>query len=234
MTLANGGGGSNGHAGNGFLLGNGSLLANGHGVPASLLGSGGHHHGLGSNGSVALQAPASSIASVPSIGSKLTSVSLAPLLPLAPLAPTSAPATTASAATVLLASDSSVLRTAFTAGASPKPDPASLAAKSRKKCKSKVQPKTRTIKFHEYKVSRALLHRWADRRESQGPPSAQKGAGAASPASSASETSYELLLKQQQLFLQWQLEWQQKYPHIVMPPNAQVSCSTCMTCCVQD
>lgn len=48
----------------------------------------------------------------------------------------------------------------------------------------------------------------------QGPPNAQKtpvssstsGLGAAQPG----ETSYELLLQQQQLFLQWQLEWQHK------------------------
>lgn len=51
---------------------------------------------------------------------------------------------------------------------------------------------------------------------SQGPPNAQKtpvssstsGLGAAPPG----ETSYELLLQQQQLFLQWQLEWQHKVP----------------------
>lgn len=55
----------------------------------------------------------------------------------------------------------------------------------------------------------------------QGPPSAQK-LGNASAASCPSESSYELLLKQQQLFLQWQLEWQQKYPHIIMPSTAQV------------
>lgn len=49
---------------------------------------------------------------------------------------------------------------------------------------------------------------------SQGPPNAQKtsvssttsGLGSAPPG----ETSYELLLQQQQLFLQWQLEWQHK------------------------
>ncbi|XP_012223417.2 myocardin-related transcription factor A isoform X2 [Linepithema humile] len=77
--------------------------------------------------------------------------------------------------------------------------------KNRKKSKTKSQPKTRTIKFHEYK----------------GPPNAQKtpvssstsGLGAAQPG----ETSYELLLQQQQLFLQWQLEWQHKYPQIILP-----------------
>lgn len=63
--------------------------------------------------------------------------------------------------------------------------------KNRKKSKSKSQPKTRTIKFHEYK----------------GPPNAHKNT---SINSSPVETSYELLLQQQQLFLQWQLEWQHK------------------------
>lgn len=63
--------------------------------------------------------------------------------------------------------------------------------KNRKKSKSKSQTKTRTIKFHEYK----------------GPPSAHKSQILNA---NSAETSYELLLQQQQLFLQWQLEWQQK------------------------
>ncbi|GBM45148.1 MKL/myocardin-like protein 2 [Araneus ventricosus] len=67
----------------------------------------------------------------------------------------------------------------------------------RKKSKPKAPPKTRTIKFHEYK----------------GPPSAQKSQAS----QSLEETSYELLLQQQQLFLQWQLEMQQKYPQVILP-----------------
>ncbi|EGI66919.1 MKL/myocardin-like protein 2 [Acromyrmex echinatior] len=58
-------------------------------------------------------------------------------------------------------------------------------------------------------------------RSYRGPPNAQKapvssntsGLGGAQPG----ETSYELLLQQQQLFLQWQLEWQHKYPQIILP-----------------
>ncbi|XP_059479815.1 myocardin-related transcription factor A isoform X2 [Neocloeon triangulifer] len=69
--------------------------------------------------------------------------------------------------------------------------------KNRKKSKTKTQPKARTIKFHEYK----------------GPPNAQKSNNSPPPV----ETSYELLLQQQQLFLQWQLEWQHKYPQIILP-----------------
>ncbi|XP_076373075.1 uncharacterized protein LOC143257914 isoform X2 [Tachypleus tridentatus] len=72
--------------------------------------------------------------------------------------------------------------------------------KNRKKSKAKSQPKTRTIKFHEYK----------------GPPSGQKSHGTLLP---PVETSYGLLLQQQQLFLQWQLEWQQKYPQVLMSPS---------------
>nr|CAG4651753.1 EOG090X04KW [Triops cancriformis] len=72
--------------------------------------------------------------------------------------------------------------------------------KLRKKSKPKGQPKTRTIKFHEYK----------------GPPSAQK---VATSAISTNESSYDLLLQQQQLFLQWQLEWQHKYPQIILPAS---------------
>lgn len=62
--------------------------------------------------------------------------------------------------------------------------------KSKKRIKSKTTPKARVIKFHEY----------------TGPPSARKQS---SSNQSCPETSYQLLLKQQQLFLQWQLESQQ-------------------------
>ncbi|XP_071447296.1 myocardin-related transcription factor A [Hetaerina americana] len=76
----------------------------------------------------------------------------------------------------------------------------SSSSKNRKKSKTKSQPKTRTIKFHEYK----------------GPPNAQRNSSSlVSPPHV--ETSYELLLQQQQLFLQWQLEWQHKYPQIILP-----------------
>ncbi|KAK3930059.1 Myocardin-related transcription factor B [Frankliniella fusca] len=70
--------------------------------------------------------------------------------------------------------------------------------KNRKKSKNKAQPKTRTIKFHEYK----------------GPPNAHKTSLLSS---SPVETSYELLLQQQQLLLQCQLDWLHKYPQIILP-----------------
>lgn len=73
--------------------------------------------------------------------------------------------------------------------------------RNRKKSKQKCPPKPRTIKFHEYK----------------GPPNAQKPPAASQ---ASVETSYELLLQQQQLFLQWQLEWQHKYPQIILPAKA--------------
>ncbi|RZF36750.1 hypothetical protein LSTR_LSTR005063, partial [Laodelphax striatellus] len=72
---------------------------------------------------------------------------------------------------------------------SARPAPPPGKDKNRKKSKTKTQPKARTIKFHEYK----------------GPPNAHK---TSPPSASPGETSYELLLQQQQLFLQWQLEWQ--------------------------
>ncbi|XP_059079735.1 myocardin-related transcription factor B-like isoform X2 [Tigriopus californicus] len=63
--------------------------------------------------------------------------------------------------------------------------------------------KTRTIKFHEYK----------------GPPSAalKRPNSEEADAKSAEDSRYELLLKQQQLFLQWQLELSHKYPQIILP-----------------
>lgn len=76
--------------------------------------------------------------------------------------------------------------------------------KYRKKCKSKNAPKTRTIKFHEYK----------------GPPSAHKSSSL--PTNSNGETSYDLLLQQQTLLLQFQLQLQHKYPQIILPANQKI------------
>ena len=64
-----------------------------------------------------------------------------------------------------------------------------------KKPKPKTQPKAKVIKFHEYK----------------GPPNIVKNIqNAAQNLANNSETPYHILLQQQQLFLQWQLEFQQK------------------------
>ncbi|OTF71098.1 RPEL repeat containing protein, partial [Euroglyphus maynei] len=65
-----------------------------------------------------------------------------------------------------------------------------------KKVKSKSTPKTRVIKFHEY----------------TGPPNSGRTKNQTGWTSNPTtiETSYELLLKQQQLILQWQLESQQQ------------------------
>ncbi|RWS12724.1 hypothetical protein B4U79_02052, partial [Dinothrombium tinctorium] len=112
-------------------------------------------------------------------------------------------------------------------------DNSNLVTKSRKKSKSKAQPKTKTIKFHEYKVRLLASHSSSNNFKFKGPPNAQKKQ---SSQSESSETSYELLLKQQQLFLQWQLEWQQKYPQIILPAaqktnsdQGQGSNSQCLT-----
>ncbi|KAL3876576.1 hypothetical protein ACJMK2_034410 [Sinanodonta woodiana] len=62
-----------------------------------------------------------------------------------------------------------------------------------KKLKPKTQPKAKVIKFHEYK----------------GPPNVVKTQQIIQQ-NNAQETPYHVLLQQQQLFLQWQLEFQQK------------------------
>ena len=111
--------------------------------------------------------------------------------------------------------------------------------KNRKKAKAtKPIPKTRTIKFHEYK----------------GPPNSQKqlqnsSAPSSNPAQtvnvgipvrmnsptiqviqtpvkkvSEDESSYDLLLKQQQLFLQWQLQSQHKFPKMILPSTTTKNC----------
>lgn len=73
--------------------------------------------------------------------------------------------------------------------------------KNRKKAKPKSAPKIRTIKFHEYK----------------GPPNAQKPSPQSN--NSTSESSYDLLLQQQTLLLQFQLQLQHKYPQIILPAS---------------
>lgn len=74
----------------------------------------------------------------------------------------------------------------------------SFKSRSKKISKSKSQSKPKTIKFHEYR----------------GPPSSQKSCASNATEQVGpkrpSESSYELLLQQQQLFLQWQLEWQHR------------------------
>ncbi|KAK5642924.1 hypothetical protein RI129_009091 [Pyrocoelia pectoralis] len=80
--------------------------------------------------------------------------------------------------------------------------------KNRKKSKSKSTPKARTIKFHEYK----------------GPPSAQKNSLAN--INSPGESSYDLLLQQQTLLLQFQLQLQHKYPQIILPASQKNSNDT--------
>lgn len=72
--------------------------------------------------------------------------------------------------------------------------------KNRKKCKTKQVAKSRTIKFHEYK----------------GPPNAQKNSS--SLASLNEETSYQLLLKQQNFLLEY-LEGLHKHPANILPAN---------------
>jgi len=88
--------------------------------------------------------------------------------------------------------------------------------KDRKKMKLKkpsTAPKPRTIKFHEYKGPEMSLKRKIDEKGGSGE---RKGSG-------QSETAYDLLLKQQQLFLQWQLENQNKYPQILLPATSRSS-----------
>lgn len=63
-----------------------------------------------------------------------------------------------------------------------------------KKTKPKPQSKAKVIKFHEYK----------------GPPNIVKTAPPVTVPQAESETSYNMLLQQQQLFLQWQVKFQQQ------------------------
>ena len=82
-----------------------------------------------------------------------------------------------------------------------------------KKAKPKTQPKAKVIKFHEYK----------------GPPNVVKSSQPVISPSSVvanvnqnnSDTPYHILLRQQQLFLQWQLEFNQKNMSlpVILPAN---------------
>ncbi|XP_055333095.1 myocardin-related transcription factor A-like isoform X2 [Paramacrobiotus metropolitanus] len=76
---------------------------------------------------------------------------------------------------------------------------------SSKKCRAKppVPQKTRTIKFHEYKGPPV-------QNKNTSKPAVADESAKANTSATESETAYRLLLKQQQLFLQWELEAQQK------------------------
>lgn len=140
--------------------------------------------------------------------------------PLLPQTQASSPASLVSSTSTLspLSSVASPVSQPATPAPPPLPRPMQSPAKSdapgkdknRKKSKSKSAPKARTIKFHEYK----------------GPPSAQKSS--ASNSGTTGESSYDLLLQQQTLLLQFQLQLQHKYPQIILPAsqkNAEVSSS---------
>ncbi|XP_033737751.1 myocardin-related transcription factor B-like isoform X2 [Pecten maximus] len=102
-------------------------------------------------------------------------------------------------------------------------------ASRQKKSKPKTSSKSKVIKFHEYK----------------GPPSASKSqvtstvTCTASPSQSttisstppANDTKYNLMLQQQQLFLQWQLEFQQKNlpVPVTLLPQQKVESSTALS-----
>ncbi|XP_058799962.1 myocardin-related transcription factor A isoform X3 [Phymastichus coffea] len=161
-----------------------------------------------------------------SIASPAGSMSSTTLLPLAPApSPMSLGSTTSSLSP--LSNISIASPPAPPAAITPRPQPSPIAAasggaqqrsdapgkdKNRKKSKTKSQPKARTIKFHEYK----------------GPPNAQKSNDSTSGLGSAqhNETKYEILLQQQQLFLQWQVEGNGQihhqprlFPQLILPAS---------------
>lgn len=92
---------------------------------------------------------------------------------------------------------------------------------SKKSSKSKSQPKARTIKFHEYKGPSSCGQKGSAGGGGGGSGSIPPNL-VTNPSQNPEETSYELLLKQQQLFLQWQLELQHKYPQIILPAAPKV------------
>uniref|UniRef100_T1JBK9 SAP domain-containing protein n=1 Tax=Strigamia maritima TaxID=126957 RepID=T1JBK9_STRMM len=152
----------------------------------------------------------SQLGSVPSVGEsviRVTSPGFAPLPSGSLGSSTSPPSSISSPCNFTFSSNAVSTPVSIPCRVSSPPTRSSSSSKSesskeqnrnRKKSKSKSQPKARTIKFHEYK----------------GPPNAQKSNAALA---SSVESSYDLLLQQQQLFLQWQLEWQHKYPQIILP-----------------
>lgn len=79
-----------------------------------------------------------------------------------------------------------------------------------KKNKSKPKPtsKSKVIKFHEYKGPPNIV-------KTQQPPQANVN----------SETPYHILLQQQQLFLQWQLEFQQRNLPLLLPSKQTLDAS---------
>jgi len=79
--------------------------------------------------------------------------------------------------------------------------------KSKLKTKPLPGPKPKTIKFHEYKGPDSQSKRKSDAGKTK------------------QETTYDLILEQQQLFLQWQLQNQAKFPQILLPAVGKVDSS---------
>jgi len=89
--------------------------------------------------------------------------------------------------------------------------------KVERKLNQNPSPKREQLNFMNirYEYHFIINHRNNNTFLLKGPPNANKSQNSSN--ASSTETSYELLLQQQQLFLQWQLEWQQKYPQILLP-----------------
>ncbi|CAG5135235.1 unnamed protein product [Candidula unifasciata] len=76
-----------------------------------------------------------------------------------------------------------------------------------KKPKPKTMSKARIIKFHEYKGPPSVVKNQSSNVSAAAAAAAALGGGC------GEDTPYHILLQQQQLFLQWQLEFQQKQQH---------------------
>jgi hypothetical protein len=148
--------------------------------------------------------------------SSMSDISSPPVIPPAPEIPTSLklknilPVTTSSF--TVTTNGSSCINT-FSTTSSKSGSSSNVNNKSRpKKTKPKTQSKSKVIKFHEYK----------------GPPNVVKSSPAAALAAAQNngETPYHILLQQQQLFLQWPLEFQQQNVGVPVPLFAVLGSST--------
>lgn len=102
-------------------------------------------------------------------------------------------------------------------------------ASRQKKSKPKTSSKSKVIKFHEYKGPPSASKSQVTSTVTSTPSPAQNSTISSTPP--ASDTKYHLMLQQQQLFLQWQLEFQQKNMPVpvTLLPHQKVESSTAVS-----
>ena len=183
------------------------------------------HFGEGLEGVLGMAAAHSSIPSPPDISPLLAKMqaSVAPgaKFVFSPGAPVSSPPAIHPTGASSAPSTPTLTATTSKNGSSGQNGQSSSKSNRSKKSKVKSAPKSKVIKFHEYKgppsVVKSVPSTLTPVTSPVSSSVASVAAMSAAAQASGDNTPYSVLLQQQQLFLQWQLEFQQKSLPVILP-----------------